>query len=126
MLLAKENNAERWDREVEQMEAHTKERQLRTTWAVDQVNVVDYLIDYCKLGHRFQKDLVQRVCGILEVRKNTCYFNGFPRSGESSQFEIEFIENIDRSLVYYTNQILSYIMSIHHTYTPFHALSPQG
>ncbi|KAI5638448.1 hypothetical protein NE865_08913 [Phthorimaea operculella] len=67
MLLAKEKDPERWKREVEPMETHTEERKKRPTWAADEVNVVNFLIDHCKLGSRFDKDLVQRVCGILEV-----------------------------------------------------------
>lgn len=68
MLLAKEKEPERWQRELEPMEVHSEERQQRPTWGVDQVNVVDFLVDHCKLGERFDKDLVRRVCGILEVR----------------------------------------------------------
>ncbi|CAH0400982.1 unnamed protein product [Chilo suppressalis] len=67
VLLAKEKDPERWEREVSSMEAHTEARKQRPTWAADQVNVVDFLIDHCKLGDRFDKELAQRVCGILEV-----------------------------------------------------------
>lgn len=49
------------------METHTEARRQRPTWGADQVNVADFLIDHCKLGTRFDKELVQRVCGILEV-----------------------------------------------------------
>lgn len=49
------------------METHTEERQQRPTWGADQVNIADFLVDHCKLGARFDKELVQRVCGILEV-----------------------------------------------------------
>lgn len=68
VLLAKENDPERWQKEVEPMETHTEARQQRPTWAADQVNIADFLVDHCKLGSRFDKELVQRVCGILEVR----------------------------------------------------------
>ncbi|KAL0871372.1 hypothetical protein ABMA27_005106 [Loxostege sticticalis] len=67
VLLAKEKDPSRWDREVAPMEAHTQARQQRPTWAADQVNIADFLVDHCKLGTRFDKELVQRVCGILEV-----------------------------------------------------------
>ena len=67
MLLAKERDPERWQKEVEVMETHTEERKKRPTWEADQVNIVNYLIDYCKLGNRFTKQLVEQVCGILEV-----------------------------------------------------------
>lgn len=50
------------------METHTEARQNRPTWHADQVNIADFLVIHCKLGHRFDKVLVQRVCGILEVR----------------------------------------------------------
>lgn len=49
------------------METHTPARQQRPTWGADQVNVADFLVDYCKLGDRFDKELIQKVCGILEV-----------------------------------------------------------
>ncbi|CAG9788835.1 unnamed protein product [Diatraea saccharalis] len=67
LLLAKEKNPERWQREVSTMETHTEARKQRPSWAADQINVVDFLIDHCKLGNRFDKELVQSVCGILEV-----------------------------------------------------------
>lgn len=68
LLLAKEKNPERWQRELEPMETHTAARQQRPTWGADQVNVADFLVEHCKLGDKFDKELVQRVCGILEVR----------------------------------------------------------
>ncbi|KAJ8712451.1 hypothetical protein PYW07_005293 [Mythimna separata] len=67
VLLAKEKYPDRWQRELEVMETHTEERQLRPTWGADQVNIADFLIDHCKLGQRFDKETVQKVCGILEV-----------------------------------------------------------
>lgn len=67
LLLAKEKDEERWQRDLEPMEAHTEERQERPTWRVDQINIADFLVDHCKLSSRFNKDLVQKVCGILEV-----------------------------------------------------------
>ncbi|XP_063536955.1 SET domain-containing protein SmydA-8 [Cydia strobilella] len=67
MLLAKERDPERWKRELEPMETHTAARQERPAWAADEVNVVTFLTDHCRLGARFDKELVQRVCGILEV-----------------------------------------------------------
>lgn len=69
VLLAKEKDSERWKRELEAMETHTESRKLRPTWGADQVNIADFLIDHCKLGNKFDKDLVQRVCGILEVSR---------------------------------------------------------
>ncbi|XP_026321344.1 SET domain-containing protein SmydA-8 [Hyposmocoma kahamanoa] len=67
LLLAKEKDPDRWQSELEAMETHTVARKERPTWGADQVNIADFLVDHCKLGSRFDKDLVQRVCGILEV-----------------------------------------------------------
>ncbi|XP_023947091.2 SET domain-containing protein SmydA-8 [Bicyclus anynana] len=67
LFLAKEKDPERWAREVDAMETHTEERQKRATWRADQNNVVDYLIDRCKLGERCTRELLTRICGILEV-----------------------------------------------------------
>nr|XP_026495920.1 SET domain-containing protein SmydA-8 [Vanessa tameamea] len=67
LLLAREKDLERWKREVEVMETHTEARKNRPTWEADQVNIVNYLIDHCKLRNRFSKELVEQVCGILEV-----------------------------------------------------------
>lgn len=67
MLLAKETDSDRWETEMDAMETHTEERQQLPTWNVDEINISDFLIDYCKLADRFNKELVQKVCGILEV-----------------------------------------------------------
>ncbi|XP_063895180.1 SET domain-containing protein SmydA-8 [Helicoverpa armigera] len=67
ILLAKEKDPDRWERDLEVMETHTADRKERPTWAADQVNIADFLVDHCKLASRFDKDLVQKVCGILEV-----------------------------------------------------------
>lgn len=67
VLLAKEQDPERWEREVEVMEEHTTARQQKVTWGADQVNIADFLVDHCKLKNKFNKELVQKVCGILEV-----------------------------------------------------------
>ncbi|XP_075980014.1 SET and MYND domain containing, arthropod-specific, member 3 [Anticarsia gemmatalis] len=67
ILLNKEKDPERWEREVAVMEEHSAARQQRPTWGADQVNVAEFLVNHCKLGNKFDKDLVQKVCGILEV-----------------------------------------------------------
>ncbi|XP_041982350.1 SET domain-containing protein SmydA-8 [Aricia agestis] len=67
LLLAKEKDPIRWQKEVDTLESHTEERKKRPTWEVDEVNIVNFLRDHCKLGDRFSKELVQKVCGILEV-----------------------------------------------------------
>lgn len=94
MLLAKEKDPERWQQEIEPMETHTEARQQRPTWAADQVNVVDFLVDHCKLGSRFDKELVQRVCGILEVFIYTIFFLFLLISRSVHQRAIRFILNL--------------------------------
>ncbi|GBP68563.1 SET domain-containing protein SmydA-8, isoform A, partial [Eumeta japonica] len=66
LLIAKEQDPDRWTRELEEMETHTEERRRRPTWDADQTNVAGFLVDHCKLAGRFDKELVQKVCGILE------------------------------------------------------------
>ncbi|XP_011560447.3 SET domain-containing protein SmydA-8 [Plutella xylostella] len=67
LLLAREQDPTRWQQELVAMETHSAARQLRPAWRADQVNIADFLVDHCKLGDRFSKELVQQVCGILEV-----------------------------------------------------------
>ncbi|XP_034834542.1 SET domain-containing protein SmydA-8 [Maniola hyperantus] len=67
LFLAKEKDPERWHRDVEIMETHTEERKKRPTWEADQNNIVNYLIDRCKLGDRCSTELLTQICGILEV-----------------------------------------------------------
>ncbi|CAH2044007.1 unnamed protein product, partial [Iphiclides podalirius] len=67
LLLAKEHEPNRWQQELDVMEVHSTARRERATWEVDQVNIVDFLIDHCKLGGRFDKELVRKACGILEI-----------------------------------------------------------
>ncbi|XP_013148245.1 PREDICTED: protein msta, isoform A [Papilio polytes] len=67
LLLAKEKDSERWQKELEMMEVHSEARQQRPLWSVDQVNIVNFLVVHCKLGDRFSKELVEKACGILEV-----------------------------------------------------------
>lgn len=67
VLLEKERNAVRWDKEIVHMEYHPKERLNTPMYLADQVNIVGYLRGPCKLKERFSDELIQRVCGILEV-----------------------------------------------------------
>ncbi|CAB3230749.1 unnamed protein product [Arctia plantaginis] len=67
VLLAKEQDPERWEHEVEVMEDHKAARQQKATWSADQVNIADFLVDHCNLQNRFNKELVLKVSGILEV-----------------------------------------------------------
>lgn len=67
VLLAKERDPDRWEAEVETMEAHTDKRKETEVWKVEQVNVVEFLHKVCKLEDRFPEELIHFVCGILEV-----------------------------------------------------------
>ncbi|CAK1555746.1 unnamed protein product [Leptosia nina] len=67
MLIAKENDPDRWQRELEMMETHTDERKKRQSWEADQNNILNFLLTRCKLGAKFSKDLIEKVCGILAV-----------------------------------------------------------
>ncbi|XP_037049425.1 SET domain-containing protein SmydA-8-like [Bradysia coprophila] len=66
-LLQKEVNPKRWDAEIALMEHHVERRRLTEQWNADQQNVVQYLCGPCKLQDRFSEELIQQVCGILEV-----------------------------------------------------------
>ncbi|CAF4829512.1 unnamed protein product [Pieris macdunnoughi] len=67
MLIAKENNPDRWQHELDVMETHTGERIKRPSWEADQNNIVNFLINHCKLGAKFNHDLLEKICGILAV-----------------------------------------------------------
>ncbi|XP_073992221.1 SET domain-containing protein SmydA-8-like [Rhodnius prolixus] len=67
-LLESERDATRWNDEVVVLEDHTNDRKARPEfWSAEQINVVDFLYEKCKLRSRFKKDTIQKVCGILEV-----------------------------------------------------------
>lgn len=66
LLLESERSSERWNKEVKNMEAHNKIRSKREHWKSDHVNVVEYLRKQLKLD-RFSEELIQTVCGILEI-----------------------------------------------------------
>ncbi|XP_017774648.1 PREDICTED: protein msta-like [Nicrophorus vespilloides] len=76
VLLAKEADAERWEREVSLMESHDEKRRGLPVWGFNQRNVVDYLRGPCKLD-RFSEELIHKVCGILEVNA----FEAHPTNG---------------------------------------------
>lgn len=67
MLISKENNVQRWENEIIMMEDHENERKKRPTWEIDNINIVGYLRGPCKLSERFSENIIQKVCGILEV-----------------------------------------------------------
>lgn len=73
----KDEQPERWLKEVAQMEYHPNERQNTPVWKMDQINVVGYLRGPCKLKERFSEEMIQRACGILEVNS----FEGKTRNG---------------------------------------------
>ena len=52
LLLSKDSNPERWETEVKFMEAHNEERKNIYVWENNQINVVDYLRNACKLADR--------------------------------------------------------------------------
>lgn len=67
VLINKELDPERWQREVAPMEYHDEaRRQLTDVWNADLVNIARYLRGPCKLD-RFSEELIMRVVGILEV-----------------------------------------------------------
>ncbi|KAK9893097.1 hypothetical protein WA026_023770 [Henosepilachna vigintioctopunctata] len=66
LLLAKENNPQRWEEEVAQMESHNGKRKELPIWAFNQVNVVEYLRGPCKLN-KFSEELIHTACGILDI-----------------------------------------------------------
>ncbi|XP_037960921.1 SET domain-containing protein SmydA-8 isoform X2 [Teleopsis dalmanni] len=68
ILLAKENDPIRWEREIAQMEYHDRERRALTEiWNADRINIAQYLRGPCMLADRFSEDLIMQVVGILEV-----------------------------------------------------------
>ncbi|VVC87245.1 unnamed protein product [Leptidea sinapis] len=67
MLLAKERDPSRWQQEIDMMETHTEERKKQASWAADYNNIVNFLLNHCKLGARFTEEDIIRVCGIIAV-----------------------------------------------------------
>ncbi|CAK9831508.1 SET domain-containing protein SmydA-8, isoform A [Anthophora retusa] len=66
LLLQSEKSPEIWNSEVKTMESHNKIRSQKPHWKSDQVNVVEYIRNRLKLD-RFSEELIQTVCGILEI-----------------------------------------------------------
>lgn len=66
-LLQIERNPDRWETEISLMEHHENARRNLPQWNVDQNNIVGYLHGPCKLKSRFSADMIQRICGIIEV-----------------------------------------------------------
>ncbi|XP_053674864.1 SET domain-containing protein SmydA-8 [Anopheles nili] len=67
VLLAKEADEARWNREIEPMEYHDGERRESANWKVDEHNIVAFLRGPCGLAERFSVELVQRAIGLLDV-----------------------------------------------------------
>lgn len=67
LLLQKEADPERWEKEISKMEYHPGQRAGSDIWKADSVNVVGYLRGPCKLKERFSEELIQQACGILEI-----------------------------------------------------------
>lgn len=68
VLLAKEEKPDRWNNEIDRMEDHRMDRQDTESWAVDNNNIVEYLMGPCQLKSRgIDGELIQKVIGILEI-----------------------------------------------------------
>lgn len=77
LLLAKDLNPERWEKEVQTMETHNNLRKNHPIWQMDQINVVKFLQGPCKLSEQYDENLIHTVCGILEINA----FEGRSASG---------------------------------------------
>ncbi|KAJ6640179.1 SET domain-containing protein SmydA-8, isoform A [Pseudolycoriella hygida] len=66
-LLLIESNPDRWNTEIQLMEHHEIARRNSVQWNVDENNIVGYLHGPCGLKKRFSADMIQRICGIIEV-----------------------------------------------------------
>ncbi|XP_050101373.1 SET domain-containing protein SmydA-8 [Anopheles aquasalis] len=89
MLLAKEANPERWEREIAPMEYHDDKRREGANWKVDDHNIVSFLRNACGLADRFSVELIQQVIGVLDVNAfegRTC--NGYSVRGLYPQLAI--------------------------------------
>lgn len=53
LLLTKEKDPTRWKEEVEKMESHKADRKELPDWEIEHVNIVNFLIEKCKLGNRY-------------------------------------------------------------------------
>ncbi|XP_039950193.1 SET domain-containing protein SmydA-8 isoform X1 [Bactrocera neohumeralis] len=68
VLLVKESDPDRWEREIAPMEYHNEERRkIVDVWNADFVNIAQYLRGPCRLAERFSEDLIMQTVGILEV-----------------------------------------------------------
>ncbi|XP_054268705.1 SET domain-containing protein SmydA-8 [Macrosteles quadrilineatus] len=67
VLLQRDRDPERWEAEVKDLEAHTEGRKTDPDWEIEQVNVVEFLRNKCKLADRFTEDEIHWAIGALEV-----------------------------------------------------------
>ncbi|KAG8225021.1 hypothetical protein J437_LFUL006032, partial [Ladona fulva] len=67
LLLAKERDVRRWEKEVVPMEAHMEKRFDTDAWKSDTVNVSGFLRKACRLSERFSDEDIMWACGILQV-----------------------------------------------------------
>lgn len=68
VLLAKESQPERWEKEIACMEYYDERRRSnKEVWQADLINIAQYLRGPCKLSERFSENLIMQVIGILEV-----------------------------------------------------------
>ncbi|CAA9994291.1 unnamed protein product [Nesidiocoris tenuis] len=78
-LMTIDRNRKRWATEVCSMEDHNLERRLNEAeWEREKTNVVFFLRERCRLSDRFTKDLIETVCGILEVNAYEVHVPGGP------------------------------------------------
>lgn len=67
MLVAKERDPKRWQEEVECLESKNEIRKTKQIWNFNQMNIVDFIRNVCKLDQKYSEDLIHTVCGILEI-----------------------------------------------------------
>jgi len=67
VLLQKDKDPERWEAEVKDLEAHSDSRKNDPDWDIEQVNVVEFLRNKCKLADKFTEDEIHWAIGVLEV-----------------------------------------------------------
>lgn len=88
LLLASEKDPERWEKQVQKMEAHNKKRHGNCQWKADQVNIVDYIRNRLKLT-KFSEEAIQTVCGILQINTHEVRTSkGYPARALYPQFSL--------------------------------------
>lgn len=88
LLLAREQQPERWAREIKDMEAHNEKRsEQKTQWDIDHVNIVQFICKRLGLADRFSEEEVHTACGILDINCHEVRTSkGFPARALYPQF----------------------------------------